>query len=63
MKTAVEISDPLLRAARKRAAADGVTFRALVERGLRNIVLEAAEQPPFKLRRALRGPRAQPEPA
>ena len=34
MKTTIEISDPLLREARKLAASEGVTLRALVARGL-----------------------------
>ena len=38
MKTTIEISDPLLREARKLAEREGVTLRALVERGLRRVV-------------------------
>lgn len=52
MKTRLEISDPLLREARKTAAREGVTLRALVERGLRRVVGEARLGKPFKLRRA-----------
>jgi hypothetical protein len=52
MKTTVEISDPLLREARKLAAREGVTLRALVERGLRRVVAETKVGAPFKLRRA-----------
>ena len=40
MKTTIEISDPLLREARKLAEREGVTLRALVERGLRRVVTE-----------------------
>src|ERR1700747_2063188 len=52
MKTTIEISDPLLREARKLAERDGVTLRALVERGLRRVVAETKPAAPFKLRRA-----------
>ena len=51
MKTAIEISDPLLREARKLAEREGVTLRALVERGLRRVVAETKTVAPFKLRR------------
>ena len=51
MKTTVEIPDPLLREARKFAAREGVTLRALIERGHR-VVEEATHKAPFKLRRA-----------
>jgi hypothetical protein len=52
MKTTIEISDLLLRQARKLAAREGVTLRALVERGLRRVVTETKPGAPFKLRRA-----------
>jgi hypothetical protein len=52
MKTTIEISDPLLREARKLAAREGVTLRALVERGLRRVVVETKPGAAFKLRRA-----------
>ncbi|HTO79428.1 MAG TPA: hypothetical protein VMJ31_06595 [Methylocystis sp.] len=52
MKTTIEISDPLLREARKLAEREGVTLRALVERGLRRVVIETKPGAPFKLRRA-----------
>ena len=51
MKTTVEISDSLMREARKLAAREGVTFRALVERSLQRALVEAKQQKPFKLRR------------
>ena len=51
MKTTVEISDSLLREARKLAAREGVTLRALVERGLHRVVAETKPETPFKLRR------------
>jgi hypothetical protein len=52
MKTTIEISDPLLREARKLAEREGVTLRALVERGLRRVVTETKPAASFKLRRA-----------
>jgi hypothetical protein len=52
MKTTVEISDALLREARKVAAREGVTLRTLVERGLHRVVAETRREAPFKLRRA-----------
>jgi hypothetical protein len=52
VKTTIEISDPLLREARKLAEREGVTLRALVERGLRHVVVETKPGAPFKLRRA-----------
>ncbi len=62
MKTTVEISDSLLREARKLAAREGVTFRARVERGLHRVVAETKQQAPFKLRRAsFKGKGRQPQ--
>jgi hypothetical protein len=53
MKTTIEISDPLLREARKIASREGVTLRTLVERGLHRVVAETKTPgAPFKLRRA-----------
>ncbi|MGH7034695.1 MAG: hypothetical protein ACREFL_13265 [Stellaceae bacterium] len=52
MKTTIEISDPLMREARKVATREGVTLRALVERGLHRVVAETKRGVPFKLRRA-----------
>lgn len=52
MKTTVEISDPILREARRLAAREGVTLRTIVERGLHRVVAEAKRAKPFRLRRA-----------
>lgn len=49
MKTTIEISDALLREARRLAAKEGITLRALVERGLHQVVAEA-KRPPFRMR-------------
>ena len=52
MKTTLEISDPLLRAARKTAAREGITLRALIEHGLRLAIAEKHKRSAFKLRDA-----------
>jgi hypothetical protein len=52
MKTTLDIADPLLREARKLAAREGTTLRALVERGLRQVVAEKARGKAFRLRKA-----------
>lgn len=52
VKTTLEISDPLLREARKIATREQTTLRELVEQGLRRVVAERRQQAPFKLRRA-----------
>ena len=52
MKTTVEIADPLLHQARALAAREGVTLRTVIERGLRQVVVEAERKPAFKLRDA-----------
>lgn len=50
MKTTIEISDSLLDEAKRTAAAEGTTLRALVENGLHR-ELDARKAPrPFKLR-------------
>jgi hypothetical protein len=62
MKTTIEISDSLLREARGLAARQGVTLRALVERGLHCVVAEMASGRTFKLRQAsFKGEGLQPE--
>jgi hypothetical protein len=62
MKTTVELSDELARQARRLAALEGTTLRALIEEGLR-IVLRGRRQPArFALRDAsFRGRGLQPE--
>jgi putative antitoxin of VapBC-like toxin-antitoxin system len=61
MKTTLEISDPLLKEARKLAARENTTLRALVEQGLRQVVA-ARKEPPFRLRKAsFKGEGLQPE--
>ena len=52
MKTTVEISNSLLEEARKLAAREGTTVRALVEEGLRRVVSERKRPAPFHLRKA-----------
>jgi hypothetical protein len=52
MKTTLEISDPLLREARKVAARERTTLRALVEQGLRRVIAEKKRRPTFHLRKA-----------
>ena len=52
MKTTLEISDALLRTARRIATREGTTLRALVEQGLRRIIVEKERKPVFRLRKA-----------
>lgn len=52
MKTTVEIPDVLLAEARKLAARDGTTVRALIEQGLRRIIDERKRAGAFRLRKA-----------
>jgi hypothetical protein len=62
MKTTVEIPDTLLEEVRSVAAREGVTLRGLIERGLHQVVRDAAAGRSFKLRRAsFRGNGLQPE--
>ncbi len=61
MKTTIEIADALLREARKLAAREGVTLRALVERGLHRVLADA-KRPPFRMRDgSFKGNGLQPE--
>jgi Arc/MetJ family transcription regulator len=54
MKTTIEIADPLLEDARRMAAEEKTTVRALVEEGLRRVLREraAARKHGFRLRDA-----------
>ncbi len=61
MKTTVSISEPLLRAAKKLAAEERTTLRALIEEGLRRVLQGRQQRGPFRLRRAsFRGKGLQP---
>ena len=51
MKTTVDISDALLKEAKKIASKQGTTVRALIEQGLRQIIGKHKEPRPFKLRK------------
>jgi hypothetical protein len=62
MKTTLDIAEPLLREARRIAARERTTLRALVEQGLRRVVAEKKGARPFKLRRvAFKGRGLRPE--
>lgn len=52
MKTSVEIPDALLKAARKRAAEENTTVRALIEEGLRRVLAERKRVGAFRMRDA-----------
>ena len=52
MRTTLEISDALLRTARRIATREGTTLRALVEQGLRRIIVEKERKPAFRPRKA-----------
>jgi hypothetical protein len=61
MKTTIEISDSLLEEAKKLAASERTTLKALVSEGLRRIVAERQQKETFKLRKAsFRGQGLQP---
>jgi succinylarginine dihydrolase len=63
MKTTIDIADPLLDQARALAAREGVTLKALVELGLRQVIAEKKKRSSsFKLRRVtFKGDGLQPE--
>ncbi len=62
MKTTIEISDPLLEAARQLAGQEKTTVRALVEEGLRKVIEARQRGSGIKLRRVtFKGNGLQPE--
>jgi hypothetical protein len=62
MKTTIEISDPLLAEAKRVAARDRTTLRALIEKGLRSVLKERGRPARFTLRDAsFRGRGLRPE--
>lgn len=52
MKTTIDIADGLLKEARKVASRQGTTVKALVEQGLRRVLLERKRGSAFKVRKA-----------
>lgn len=62
MKTSIEIPDPLLDQARKEAAREGTTVKALITEGLRRLLAERGSGKAFKLRKAtFKGKGLQPD--
>jgi hypothetical protein len=53
MKTSVNISDTLYEEARKIAAGENSSIKALIEEGLRRIIEERKQRGDFKLRKAI----------
>ena len=52
MKATIEISNSLLKEARKLASQEGTTVQSLVETGLRRVLAERKKRGRFKLRNA-----------
>jgi hypothetical protein len=52
MKTTVEVPNSLLEEAKRLAAREGTTVRALIEEGLRRILAERKRAAKFRLRKA-----------
>jgi len=62
MKTTIDIADPVLEQARRLAARQGTTVKALVEQGLRRVIADSAKDTAFRLRKAsFKGEGLQPE--
>jgi hypothetical protein len=62
MKTTIEISEQLLREAKKVAARDRTTLRTLVEQGLRHELSQRKKPSSFRLRKAsFKGKGLQPD--
>ena len=62
MKITLDISALLVREARKLAAREHTTLRALVEQGLRRVIADKRRKPKFRLRKAsFRGQGLRPE--
>ena len=57
MKTTVDIGDPLFAEAKRLAASEDTTLRALIEEGLRRLLEERRARSDFVLRRAAFGGR------
>jgi putative antitoxin of VapBC-like toxin-antitoxin system len=55
MKTTIELSDAALDEARRVAAREGTSLRALIEEGLRRVLAERRRRPGFRLRRVTFG--------
>ncbi|MER3425079.1 MAG: DUF2191 domain-containing protein [Nitrospiraceae bacterium] len=51
MKTTVEIPDSLLNEAKRLAAKEHTTVRALIEQGLRRVLADRRRHTPFRLRK------------
>jgi hypothetical protein len=51
-KTTIELSDALLRDAKKVALEEGTSVKALIERGLRLVISDRRRRGAFRLRRA-----------
>ncbi|MFW6126716.1 MAG: type II toxin-antitoxin system VapB family antitoxin [Thermodesulfobacteriota bacterium] len=64
MKTTIDIANNLLEEARKLAAREGKTVKALVEEGLRKVLADRERGPGFRLRKAtFKGEGLQPDAA
>jgi hypothetical protein len=62
LKITVDIADPLLSQARKRAKKTGRPLRAVIEDGLRLVLRDSQTQPTYKLPDRSRGTKGDPNP-